>query len=432
MTATVETLSTLERRIQLSLPAAAVEQEIETRLKKMARTVKMSGFRPGKVPLKMVAQNYGPQVENEVLNEQINKVFGEAIQQNQLRVAGFPAIEPIQTEGQTESLQFAATFEVYPEIKLGDLTSLTIEKSVVEVSAAEVDKTLDIMRKQRANYSVANRAVQNDDKVTIDFVGKIDGVEFAGGSAQDFDFVVGQKQMLADFETGVLGANAGEVKSVTVNFPADYHGKDVAGKTAVFEITVKQVQAPQLPELDVEFVKSLGIASGSADDLRNDIKGNLEREIRSRLAQRNKNAVMDALGTIAELELPKSLIDQEAVRMAEQMKAEFQQRGGKGDMNIPHEIFKPQAEKSVRLGLIVADLVKRESLEAKPEQVKARVDEFAQSYEKPEDVVRWYYNDLRRLDNVRAVVLEDNVVDFVLTKANVTEKALSFDEIMAN
>ncbi|RCS59814.1 trigger factor [Parvibium lacunae] len=435
MSASIETLSSLERRIQLTLPSVNVRQAIDGRLKKLARTVKMPGFRPGKVPLKMVEQSYGPQVENEILNEQLGRAFSEAVQQNQLRVAGLPSIEPVNppadSQALPETLQFTATFEVYPEIKLGDLGTLAIEKSVVNVGDAEVDQTIDVMRKQRATYTLVERAAADGDKVTIDFVGKIEGVEFAGGAAQDFDFVIGQKQMLADFETGVLGARAGEIKSVNVSFPEDYHGKEVAGKTAVFEITVKQVQGAELPALDQAFVQSLGIASGAVEDLRQDVRANLQREINHRLSQRNKNAVMEALSGAAELDIPKALIQQEAERMAEEMKAQFQQRGGKADMTIPADIFKPQAEKSVRLGLIVAELVKREKLEANPEQIKARVEEFAQSYEKPEEVVRWYYNDLRRLDNVRAVVLEDNVVDFVLARATVTQKTLSFDEIMA-
>ncbi|PHM18767.1 MAG: trigger factor [Curvibacter sp. PD_MW3] len=433
MAVTVETLEKLERKITLSLPMAAIQSEVETRLKKLARTVKMDGFRPGKVPMNVVTQRYGYSVHYEVLNDKVGEAFSQAANEAKLRVAGQPRIT--EKEGATEGeVAFDAVFEVYPEVKIGDLSSAEIEKLSAEVDEAAIDKTVEILRKQRRTF--AQRAVdapaQDGDRVTVDFEGKIDGEPFAGGKAEGFQFLVGEGQMLKEFEDAVRGMKSGESKTFPLAFPADYHGKDVAGKTADFMVTLNKIEAAHLPEVNEALAKSLGIAEGTVEALRADIKKNLEREVKSRLLGRNKQAVMDALVAKAELDLPKSVVQSEVDRLIEGARADLKQRGIKDadKAPIPAEIFQPQAEQRVRLGLVVAELVRANNLHATPESLKAHVEELAASYEKPEDVVRWYFGDNRRLAEVEAVVIENNVTNFVLSKAKVSEKAISFDELM--
>ena len=433
MAVTVETLEKLERKITLSLPLAAIQNEVEARLKKVARTVKMDGFRPGKVPMNVVAQRYGYSVQYEVLNDKVGEEFAKAVQEAGLRVAGQPRIS--EKEGSAEGhADFDAIFEVFPEVKIGDLAAAEIEKLTAEVDEAAIEKTLDILRKQRRTFAqrAAEEAAVDGDRVTVDFEGKIDGEAFAGGKAEDFQFLVGEGQMLKEFEDAVRGMKAGESKTFPLAFPEDYHGKDVAGKTADFLVTLKKVEAANLPEVNEALVKSLGIADGSVEALRADIKKNLEREVKFRLQARNKQAVMDALVSVAELDLPKASVQAEVARLMEAARADLKQRGIKDadKAEIPEDIFLPQAERRVRLGLVVAELVKANNLEAAPEQLKAHVDELAASYEKPEEVVRWYFGDRQRLAEVEAVVIENNVAEFVLGKAKVNDKAVSFEELM--
>lgn len=433
MAVTVETLEKLERKITLSLPLAAIQSEVEARLKKVARTVKMDGFRPGKVPMNVVAQRYGYSVQYEVLNDKVGEEFAKAVQEAGLRVAGQPRISEKEgaAEGQAE---FEAIFEVFPEVKIGDLTGVEVEKLTADIDDAAIERTLDILRKQRRTFAVraADEAAVDGDRVTVDFEGKIDGEAFAGGKAEDFQFLVGEGQMLKEFEDAVRGMKVGESKTFPLAFPEDYHGKDVAGKTADFLVTVKKLEAANLPEVNEAFVKSLGIADGSVEALRADIKKNLEREVKFRLQARNKQAVMDALLSVAELDLPKAAVQSEVARLMQAAREDLKQRGIKDadKAEIPEDIFLPQAERRVRLGLVVAELVKANNLEATPEQLKAHVDELAASYEKPEDVVRWYFGDRQRLAEVEAVVIENNVTEFVLGKAKVNDKAVSFEELM--
>jgi len=433
MAVTVETLDKLERKITLSLPLAAIQSEVDSRLKKLARTVKMDGFRPGKVPMNVVAQRYGYSVHYEVLNDKVGEAFAQAANEAQLRVAGQPRIT--EKEGAPEGeVSFDAVFEVYPEVKIGDLAGAAIEKLTATVSDEAIGKTLDILRKQRRTFAqrAADAAAQDGDRVTVDFEGKIDGEPFAGGKADDFQFLVGEGQMLKEFEDAVRGMKSGESKTFPLAFPADYHGKDVAGKTADFLVTVKKIEAAHLPEVNDALAKSLGVAEGTVAALQADIKKNLEREVKSRLAARNKQAVMDALVTKAELDLPKSIVQAEIDRMVEGARADLKARGIKDadKAPIPAELFQAQAERRVRLGLVVAELVRQNNLQATPEQIKAHVDELAASYERPDDVKRWYFGDNRRMAEVEAVVIENNVTDFVLAKAKVSEKAISFDELM--
>ena len=433
MSVTVETLEKLERKITLSFPVTVIQSEVDSRLKRMAKTVKMDGFRPGKVPMNVVAQRYGYSVHYEVMNDKVGEAFAAAANEAKLRVAGQPRIT--EKEGAPAGeVAFDAVFEVYPEVKIGDLATATVEKISADVGDAAIDKTLDILRKQRRTFAqrAMDAATQTGDRVTVDFEGKIDGEPFAGGKAEAFQFLVGEGQMLKEFEEAVVGMKSGESKTFPLAFPADYHGKDVAGKTADFMVTINKLEAAHLPEVNDELAKSLGIADGTVDGLRTDIRKNLEREVKSRLMARNKQAVMDALVAKAELDLPQSIVQSEVERLTEGARAELKQRGIKDadKAPLPSDIFIPQAERRVRLGLVVAELVKGNQLQATPEAIKAHVEELAASYEKPADVMRWYYSDNSRMADVEGMVVENAVTEFVLSKAQVTEKAISFDELM--
>ncbi len=433
MAVAIETLEKLERKMTLTLPVDVIQSEVQKRLTKLARTVKMDGFRPGKVPMNVVAQRYGYSVHYEVMNDKVGEAFAVAANEAKVRVAGQPRIS--EKEGAPEGeLSFDAVFEVFPEVKIADLSSAEVEKASAEVTDAAIDRTVDILRKQRQTFAQRSldAAVAAGDRVTVDFVGKIDGEAFEGGKAEDFAFIVGEGQMLKEFDDAVRGMKSGESKTFPLPFPADYHGKDVAGKTADFLVSVNKLEAVHLPEVNEAFAKSLGIAESSVDGLRADIKKNLEREVKFRLMSKNKNAVMDALISKAELDLPNSIVQSELDRMIESARADLKQRGIKDadKAPIPDDIFRPQAERRVRLGLVVAELVRSNNLQATPEQIKAHVEDLAASYEKPADVVRWYFGDNRRMAEVEAVIVENNVTDFVLSKAKISEKTISFDDLM--
>ena len=434
MAVTVETLEKLERKITLSLPLGSIQSEVEARLKKMARTVKMDGFRPGKVPMNVVAQRYGYSVHYEVMNDKVGQAFSDAANEAKLRVAGQPRITEKQGAPEGE-LTFDAVFEVFPEVRIGDLSSATVEKISAEVDDSAIDKTLEILRKQRRTFAqrAQDAAAQTGDRATVDFEGKIDGEAFEGGKAEDFQFILGDGQMLKEFEDATIGMQLCQSKTFQLAFPADYHGKDVAGKTADFMVTVKKIEAAHLPEVNEALARSLGIADATIEGLRADIRKNLEREVKFRLLSRNKQAVMDALVAKAELDLPNASIQSEIGRLLEGARADLKKRGIKDadKAPIPDDVFRPQAERRVRLGLVVAELVRANSLQARPEQLKAHIEELASSYEKPADVLRWYYGDKQRMAEVEAIVIENNVTEFVLSKTQVTEKSVSFDELMA-
>src|SRR5574343_1240005 len=430
MEATTAQANELERRIDLSIAIADVEKEMEQRLKRMGKSVKMSGFRPGKVPMNIVRQQYGDQARHEVLSEELDRVFSQSVVEQKMRVAGYPRIEPKVTESTTH-LEFTAIFEVYPEIALGDLSASAIERPALEVGAAEVDQTLDILRKQRVSYQNADRPAAKDDRVVIDFLGKKDGEPFQGGQASDYPFVLGQGMMLPDFEKAVEGSSAGESKTFDMTFPEDYFAKDMAGQTVQFEITVKQVQAPTLPEVDAAFAQSMGVADGDVAKMRAEIEGNLKREVKRRIEARLKDQVMDVLLAANPIQLPASLVDMEVQRLMQSARQDMEQRGMKTkDFPIQPEWFADQAQRRVSLGLILAELVKSENLQATPEQVRTLVEENAASYEQPEEVIRWYYAQPQRLQEVEGVAIENNVVAFVLGKAKVSDKAIAFDELM--
>jgi trigger factor len=434
MSVNVETLEKLERRITLTVSATAITSEVDARLKKLARTVKADGFRPGKVPMSVVAQRYGYSVQNEVVNDRIGEAFASAAGEARLRVAGVPRITQ-KEEAPEGHVAFDATFEVYPEVKIGDLAGAEVERVATEVTEEAIDRTIEILRKQRRTFAQrpAAEGAEEGDRVTIDFEGKIDGEPFNGGKAEAFQFMIGEGQMLEQFDKAVRGMKVGESKTFPLQFPADYHGADVAGKEADFLVTMKKAEVQNLPAVDEAFAKSLGIPTATVEGLRADVKKNLEREVRFRVLSRNKAAVMEALGKAAELELPNALVAGEMERLVVSARADLKQRGVKDAETapIPEEIFKPQAERRVRLGLVVAELVRSNNLQAKPEQLQAHIEEMSQSYEKPAEVMRWYLGDRQRMAEVEAVVVENNVTQFVLARAKVVDKLLPFDELMA-
>lgn len=430
MEATTAQANALERRIDLSIDIANVEKEMEQRLKRMGKNFKMPGFRPGKVPFSIVKQQYGDQARHEVLSEQLDRVFGESVAAQKMRVAGYPRIEP-KTSESTSQLEFTAIFEVYPEFSHGDMSTAEVERPVLEIGDAEIDKTLDILRKQRVTYADTDRAAAKEDRVVIDFLGKKDGEPFQGGQASDYPFVLGQGMMLPDFENAVEGAKTGESKTFDLAFPADYHAKDMAGQTVQFEITVKQIQAPVMPEIDADFAIGMGISDGDISKMRAEIEANLKREVKKRIEGKLKDQIMDALIKANPIAVPTALVDLEVQRLMQAARQDMEQRGMKmNDFPIQPEWFTDQAKRRVTLGLILAEVVKAEDLQAKPEQVRAMVEETAQSYEHPEEVIRWYYAQPQRLADVEGLVIENNVVEWVLGKAKVTDKAAAFDELM--
>lgn len=431
MEATTAQANALERRIDLSIAIAEVEKEMEPRLRRMGRNMKVPGFRPGKVPFAMVKQQYGDQARHEVLSEKLDRAFGEAVAAQNLHVAGYPRLEAKESESTTH-MAFTAIFEVYPEFTPGDLSTAEIERPMLEVGATEVDKTIDILRKQRVRYDTADRGAEKEDRVVIDFTGKKDGVAFLGGSATDYPFVLGQGMMLPDFEKAVEGCKAGETKSFDLTFPEDYHAKDLAGQTVQFEITVKQVQAPRLPDVDADFAKMMGVADGDVEKMRAEVEANLKREVKRRIEGRLKEQVMDALIQANPIAVPQSLVDLEVNRLMQSARQDMEQRGMKSkDLPLQPEWFTEQAKRRVTLGLILAEIVKTENLQASPEQVRGMIEEMAASYEQPEEFIRWYYTQPQRMGDVEGIVLENNVVAWALGKAKVTEKAAVFDELMS-
>lgn len=434
MAVTVETLDKLERKLTVSLPVAEVQKEVEARLRQQSKKVKMQGFRPGKVPFNIVAQQYGYAIEQEVLQEKLGQAFYKNVMDAELRVAGAPSFKQKEQGASADELLFDAEFEVFPEVTLGDLSNLEVERVSTDVDEAAIDRTIEILRRQRRTFNqrAVTHPAESTDRATVDFEGKIDGEPFEGGKADDYAFVLGEGQMLKEFEDAVLGMKVGETKTFQLNFPADYHGKDVAGKQADFLISLKKLEAQVLPEVNDELAKVLGVGEGTVEALRADIAKNLEREVKQRVLNRNKQAALDALVGAAELDLPKSMVASELVHMMENARAELRARGIKDVENapIPEDLFKPQAERRVRLGLIVADLVKDNALAATQEQIQNYVQDLASSYEKPEEVVRWYFSDRKRVQEIEGIILEANVTDFVLSKAKVTEKKMPFEELM--
>jgi trigger factor len=425
------TPSPLERNLTVSVPIAQIEAEIATRLKKLARTVKMQGFRPGHVPLKMVERHYGFQVRQEVLSDSVQKSFESAVRGQNYRVAGYPRFQPVQAPAAGgDSVEYTATFEVYPEVVMGDIAGRKIQRPVTQVADANVESTLQTLRKQRAKYERVEREARNDDLVNIDFEGLIAGQPFAGNKASNFTVVLGEARMLPDFEAALVGMKEGETKTFPLTFPQDY-AEAVKGKTADFTVTVNQVAEPKLPPLDPELAKALGVEDGDVERLKREVRANIEKEVAKRTRQGTKEQVMDALFESAQFEVPRALLDGEIQRMQQQAVEDLKQRGmTTQNLSLPPDLFTERAQRRLKLSILVTDIVKRENLQPKPEQVRKAIEEHAESFEQPEQLVRWYYSDPARLAEVEALVIEDNVVEWAMGRMKVEDKPTDFDELM--
>jgi trigger factor len=425
------TASPLERNITVAVPVAQIEAEIATRLKKLARTVRMQGFRPGHVPLKMVERQYGFQVRQEVVSDAVQKTFAEAVKDKNFRVAGYPRFQPKAVEQEDQAqLEYTATFEVYPEVVMGDITASKVARPVTKVGESDVEATLATLRKQRAKYERTERAAANGDLVNIDFEGLIAGQPFEGNKASNFTVVLGENRMLPDFEAAMVGMKAGEQKTFPLTFPQDY-AEAVKGKTADFTVTVNEVAEPKLPPLDAEFAKSLGVEDGDVERLKREVRENMEKEVAKRVHASVKEQVIDALHDAAGFEVPKALLASEIERMQNAALEDLKQRGMTiTDKSLPADLFAERAVRRIKVGLLVADVVRKNGLAAKPEQVRKAIEEHAESYEQPSELVRWYYADPSRLAEVEALVMEDNVVEWAMGKMKVEDKPTEFDELM--
>ena len=425
MQVSVESTSALERRMTIGVPAERIETEVTKRLQQTARRAKVAGFRPGKVPMNVIRQRYEDTARQEALGDLIQATFYEAIVEQKLNPAGAPSVEP-KTFEKGKDLEYVATFEVFPEIKLAGFDSITVERLQADVNDADVDNMLEILRKQNTRFEAVERAAESGDQLNIDFVGKIDGEAFAGGSAKGTTLVLGSGRMIPGFEDALVGVKAGEERIINPTFPADYQNLDLAGKTAEFTVTVNSVSAPQLPELNDEFFALFGIKEGGLEGFRAEVRKNMDRELRQAIKSKVKNQVMEGLLAANPVEVPKSLIGSEVNRLRVQA---VQQFGGniKPDQ-LPAELFEEQAKRRVVLGLIVAEVVKQGELKADETRVRELIQEMASAYQEPEQVLAWYYKNDQQLNEVRSVVLEEQVVDTVLQKAKVTDKAVSYEE----
>ena len=424
------TPSPLERSLTVSVPLAQIETEIASRLKKIARTAKMQGFRPGHVPLKIVERQYGFQVRQEVLSDAVQNAFASAVKDQNYRVAGYPRFQPVQSAANATAVEYTATFEVYPEVKFGDLASRQVRKPKVEVKDANVESTLETLRKQRAKYERVGRAAKTGDLVNIDFEGLIAGQPFSGNKSENFTVVLGEGRMLPDFESAIEGMAEGETKTFPVTFPQDY-AEAVKGKTADFTVKVNQVAEAKLPALDAEFAKTLGVEDGDVERLKREVRQNIDKETAKRVKQSIKEQVMDGLHAAAEFEVPRALVENEVARMQEQAVEDLKQRGmTTQNLTLPPDLFTERAQRRLKLSILVSELVKRENLQPKPEQVRKVIEEHAESFEQPDQLIRWYYADPARLAEVEALVMEDNVVEWAMGKMKVEDKPTDFDELM--
>ena len=427
----VETVSALERRLNASIPQQDIRGVVSARLKNIGRNAKIAGFRPGKVPAKVIEKHYGAQVHQEALGEALQRSFQEAALSNNLRVAGNPQFEIKSNDPNADQIEYSATFEVYPEVVMGDLSGVAIERLVYQVKPADVENTIATLRKQRATFEKVDRAAQNEDRVLIDFSGKLDGVAFEGGEGKDIAVVLGMGRMLPDFEAAIIGMKPNETKSFDMKFPEDYHGKNVAGKKVAFAVTLRRVEAAKLPDVDAEFAKSIGITDGDVSKLEAEILSNLTREVARRLKLRNKESAMEALLKIANFDVPRGLVDLEIQTVMQKTAQEMESRGMRiKDMPFQPEMFKERAEKRVKLGLILSEVVQKYGLQARPEQTKAMIEDYAKGFDEAEQIIRWYAADPKRMIEVENLVLEENMVDWVMVQAKATDKMAEFNDLM--
>jgi len=429
MQVSVEATSALERRMTVEVPEDRIDGEVKSRLQRLSRSAKVKGFRPGKVPLKVVAQQYGKQVRDEVVGEVIQTTYFEAINQEKLQPAGMPSVEPTVNE-EGKSLQYTATFEVMPEVELAEVNGAKLEKVTAEVTDKDLDNMIENLRKQQTAWKPVKRKAKNGDRLNIDFKGTIEGEEFSGNAGEGMEITLGSGRMIEGFEKGLVGAKAGEEVVLDLTFPEDYGNAEVAGKPAQFQVKVNSVEAPELPEVDEEFAKGFGIGDGSLEALRTEVRKNMERELAQAVSSKNKQAVMDKLVELNNVEVPQALIDNEAENLKQQMLQQMQVPQGKSAPELDASIFKEQAERRVVLGLLVAEVIKANELKVDEDKVKAKVEEIASTYDQPEEVINWYMGDKSRLSQIENLLLEDEVVDWVFDKADVSESKSSFDDLL--
>jgi len=429
MQVSMETLAGLERRMTIEVPADTVESQVKSRLQEAAKNVQMKGFRKGKVPVKVIKERYGAGVRQEVLGEVMSHSWWEAVTQEKVKPAGQPRIEPKSLE-EGKNLEFTATFEVYPEIELQDFFGITIEKKGAEISDADIDKMVETLREQRKTYAETDRASQDGDRVNIDFTGTIDGEKFDGGEAKGSNLVLGSKRMIPGFEEGLVGLSKGEEKTLSLTFPEDYHNKDLAGKATEFAVKVNSVSEPVLPALNDEFFASFDVAEGGLDAFRKEVSANMARELKNASRNNIKNQVIEGLLKIHTVDVPKALVKNEVGALRQQA---MQQFGGGRNIDpsmLPDDLFSGQAERRVTLSLIMNEIVNKNNLKPEPDAVRKLVEEMAESYEKPEEVIKWYYSDKEQLANIEAMALEEAVIDLILDSANISESNVSYEEAL--
>ncbi|MBP8924771.1 MAG: trigger factor [Pseudomonadales bacterium] len=430
MQVSVEITSGLGRRLTIGVPATRIDSEVAARLEKAARSVRLKGFRQGKVPMKVVRQRFGAGVRQEVLGEVMSQSFFEAVRQEDLKPAGQPVIEP-RAFGSGRDLEFTATFEVYPEIELIDFGKLSVERPIAEVTDADIDHMIDVLRNQQATWIAVERAARDGDRVNIDFTGRRDGEEFDGGSAKGSDLHLGTGRMIPGFESGLEGMSSGETRTLDLSFPDDYHAENLRGAQVQFEVRLNAVSGKQLPELDDEFFVRYGVAQGGLDAFRVEVRSNMERELKQALRNKVKGRVMNALHERSDLEVPQALVKQEIVALRKQTLRQFGGDAARFDESmLPDEMFRAQAERRVAMGLLLGEVIRKEAMKADPERVRTVIEEMASTYEEPEEVISWYYGNREQLASVEAVVLEDQVIDLILERAAVAEVRCNYEEAL--
>lgn len=433
MALNVETLSKLERRITISVPLQPLEAQIKQRLNQISRTAKFAGFRPGKAPAGLVNQHYGNQVRDEVYSGAVEKSFGDAVDENKLRVAGFPNIEHKPFDAASETLEYTATFEVFPEVALGDLSKVKIERPVIEVADADVKKTLDVLVKQRVSFEPVKRAAKKGDRVNVTLKASMDGKEVESTGDTGIDLVLGEGGRVGSFDEQLTGGKTGATKQFEITYPADHNPEQLAGKTVGYEVTFVSVSQPKFPEIDADFAKSLGIEDGDVEKMKAEIAESLDQEVAKRVSAKLKEQVFQVLVDSADFEIPRVLLGTEINRMMQTTEQNLKQRGADlSNIKLEPAMFEDQAKRSTKLRLILGELINTNGLHANADQVRAMVDVFAQSFERPSDVVTWYYADPKRLDEPAALATEENAVAWVLSKAKVSDKKVKFDDLMGN
>ncbi|HLD09194.1 MAG TPA: trigger factor [Methylophilaceae bacterium] len=433
MSVTVETISILERRMTISVPMKPLEEEVNQRISRLARTAKMAGFRPGKVPMNLIHQQHGPQVRDEVFSSAVERSFMEAVEEKKLRVAGFPNIEHKPFAEAAEQFEYIATFEVFPEVAIGNLSKIKVERPVLEVSDADVKKTIDVLVEQRATYEPVKRAAKKGDKVNVVLSASIDGKQVESTGEQGIDLVLGAGGRVAEFDENLIGNKSGSKKTFEITYPADHKPEQLAGKTVSYDVTLNSVEQAILPKIDADFARSLGVEDGDVKKMLAEIKESLKQEVAKRIRAKLKEQVFAALVAAVKVEVPRALVGSEINRLMQLAQQNLQQRGvDLTNVNLEPTMFEEQARQGATLRLILAELVNKNSLQANEDQTRAMVDQFAQSFEQPEDVVRWYYAEPKRLDEPAALATEENVVEWVLKSAKVTDKKVKFDDLMRN